>query len=107
MQRLLKESGLPEGKTLGNLDEQLLPVKVRRLLPTLLEGQFVEQGENVLVFGLPGRGKSHFLAAVGRELILRYRYAVLFQNSIRPRRFKSAKMTRFPQLSKLVQHRSP
>ena len=29
MQRLLKQSGLPEGKTLGNLDEKLLPTKLR------------------------------------------------------------------------------
>ena len=26
----------------------------------------------------PGRGKTHFLAALGRELILRHRYPVLF-----------------------------
>jgi len=36
--RLLAESGLPEGKTLGNLDEALLPVKIRRQLPVLMEG---------------------------------------------------------------------
>src|SRR5882672_10748134 len=78
MSRLLKESGLPDGKTLGNLEEKLLPAKIRRLLPGLLDGGFVERAENILVFGLPGRGKSHFLAAVGRELILRRRYAVLF-----------------------------
>lgn len=76
--RLLHESGLPDGKTLGNLDEKLLPAKVRRLLPTLLEGHFVERAENLLAFGLPGRGKTHFLAALGRELILRHRYPVLF-----------------------------
>ena len=28
--RLLKASGLPDGKSLGNLDEALLPAKVRR-----------------------------------------------------------------------------
>ncbi|MBI3733334.1 MAG: ATP-binding protein [Chloroflexi bacterium] len=78
MQRLLKESGLPAGKTLGNLEEKLLPSKIRRLLPPLLEGHFVERAENILAFGLPGRGKTHFLAAVGRELILRHRYPVLF-----------------------------
>ena len=78
MQRLLKESGLPDGKTLGNLDEKKMPTKIRRLLPTLLEGQFVERAENILAFGLPGRGKTHFLAALGRELILRHRYPVLF-----------------------------
>jgi DNA replication protein DnaC len=76
--RLLKASGLPAGKTLGNLEETQLPAKVRRLLPTLLEGGFVERAENVLAFGLPGRGKSHCLAALGRELILRHGYPVLF-----------------------------
>jgi DNA replication protein DnaC len=64
--RLLKQSGLPDGKSLGNLDETLLPEKIRRQLPTLLEGGFVERGENVLAFGLPGRGKSHFVAALSR-----------------------------------------
>jgi DNA replication protein DnaC len=83
MSRLLKESGLPDGKTLGNLDDKLLPAKIRRLLPGLLDGGFVERAENVLVFGLPGRGKSHFLAAVGRELILRRRYAVLFTSTFK------------------------
>jgi DNA replication protein DnaC len=78
LQRLLKGSGLPDGKTLGNLEENLLPAKIQRLLPTLLEGHFVERAENVLAFGLPGRGKSHCLAAVARELILRHSYPVLF-----------------------------
>lgn len=77
-ERLLKESGLPAGKTLGNLDEGQLPVRIRRQLPTLLEGGFVERAEAVLAFGLPGRGKSHFVAALGREMILRHEYAVYF-----------------------------
>ncbi len=77
-QRLLRESKLPSGKTLGNLEEGQLPAKVRRQLPTLLEGGFVERAENLLVFGLPGRGKTHFLCALGRELILRRGYAVYF-----------------------------
>lgn len=81
--RLLKESGLPDGKSLGNLDENLVPTKIRRLLPSLLEGGFVDRAENVLAFGLPGRGKSHFLAAVARELILRHRYPVLFTSTFK------------------------
>lgn len=76
--RQLKNSGLPDGKTLGNLDEKLLPAKIRRLLPGLLDGGFVQRAENVLVFGLPGRGKSHFLAAIGREMILRHGYPLLY-----------------------------
>lgn len=51
---------------------------MRRVLPTLLDGGLVERAENVIALGLPGRGKSHFLVAVGRELILRHGYAVLF-----------------------------
>ena len=52
-ERLLRESKLPFGKTLGSLEEGQLPAKVRRQLPTLLEGGFVERAENLLVFGLP------------------------------------------------------
>ena len=37
-ERLLRESKLPSGKTLGNLADGQLPAKVRRQLPTLLEG---------------------------------------------------------------------
>ncbi len=77
-ERLLRESKLPSGKTLGNLQEGPLPAKVRRQLPTLLEGGFVERAENLLVFGLPGRGKTHFLCALGRELILRRGMTVYF-----------------------------
>ena len=77
--RLLAESGLPEGKTLSTLDAAVLPAKVRRQLPALIEGGFVDRAVNVLAFGLPGRGKTHFLAALGRELILRHSRRVLFR----------------------------
>src|SRR5262245_43785243 len=66
-ERLLKQSGLPAGKTLGTLDEAQLPAKVRRQWPALLDGGFVERAENVLAFGLPGRGKTLCLAVLGRE----------------------------------------
>jgi len=77
-ERLLKASGLPEGKTLATLHEATLPERVRRQLPALLAGDFIERNENLLAFGLPGRGKTHFLAALGRELILRHNRRVLF-----------------------------
>jgi DNA replication protein DnaC len=77
-QRLLRDSKLPSGKTLGNLEEGKLPAKVRRQLPTLLEGGFLKRAENLLLFGLPGRGKTHFLCALGRELILRHGFKIFF-----------------------------
>ena len=77
VQRRRKESGLPPGKTLTTLQVAHLPTPVRRQLPTLCEGQFVEQAQNVLAFGLPGRGKTHLLCAVGHALVERG-YRVLF-----------------------------
>jgi DNA replication protein DnaC len=81
--RLLKESGLPAGKTLGTLDENKLPLKIRRQWSTLLDGGFVDRAENVIAFGLPGRGKTHFLATLGRERILRHEHSVLFTPTFR------------------------
>ena len=40
-------------------------------------------GSNVLAFGLPGRGKSHLLGALGRELILRYNISVYFTSTFK------------------------
>jgi DNA replication protein DnaC len=78
IERQLKESGLPPGKTRETLDETKLPDKVRRQLPTLLSGELVRRGDNLLCFGLPGRGKSHLAAALGREWIQRHQLKVLF-----------------------------
>ena len=78
IERQLKESGLPPGKTLDALEEKKLPDKVRRQLPTLLSGELVRRGDNLLCFGLPGRGKSHLVAALGREWIQRHQLKVLF-----------------------------
>ena len=78
IERQLKESGLPPGKTLETLEEKKLPDKVRRQLPTLLSGELVRRGDNLLCFGLPGRGKSHLVAALGREWIQQHQWKVLF-----------------------------
>jgi len=77
LERFLKRSHLPTGKTLATLELPKLPTSVRRQLPSLCEGGFVDRAENVLAFGLPGRGKSHVVAAIGHELVARG-YKVLF-----------------------------
>jgi DNA replication protein DnaC len=69
--RCLAESGLPREKTLATLKRSKLPPKVAKVLPSLCEGAFLERGDNVLVFGLPGRGKTHLVAALGHELVRR------------------------------------
>jgi DNA replication protein DnaC len=69
IQRLQKAAHLPAEKTLDSFDQERLPLRLRRLLPQLCTGDFVDRSENLLVFGLPGRGKTHFAAAVGHELV--------------------------------------
>jgi DNA replication protein DnaC len=69
--RNLKDAALPPDKTLATLNRARLPAKVAKALPTLCEGAFVERGDNLLAFGLPGRGKTHLVCAIGYELIQR------------------------------------
>jgi len=80
--RLRRASQLPTEKTLGNLELDRFPAAVRRQLPGLCEGGFVERAENLLAFGLPGRGKSHLVCAIGHSLVERG-YKVLFTPAYR------------------------
>lgn len=75
--RYLKDSDLPLDKTLATLNRARVPTKVVKQLPMLCEGGFVERGDNLLAFGLPGRGKTHLVCAIGYELVQRG-YRVLF-----------------------------
>ncbi len=83
IQRQLKDSNLPAGKTLESIDDKKLPDKIRRQLPTLLEADFVRRGDNLLCFGLAGRGKTHLVAAIAREWICRHQLHVLFVPAFR------------------------
>jgi DNA replication protein DnaC len=69
VERYLKASNLPPGKTLEALDLKRYALKTRRQVAALTAGDFLDRSENVLVFGLPGRGKSHLAAAIGHELV--------------------------------------
>ena len=78
IERLLKASGLPVSETFARFDEAKMPDKARRMLPTLRSGDFVRRGDNLVAIGLPGRGKTGFCAALGRELLDRHQMKVLF-----------------------------
>ena len=58
MERWIKASHLPPGKTLSAFDQKRLPLRVRRLLPELRRGELLDRAENLLLFGLPGTGKT-------------------------------------------------
>ncbi len=66
-----KEARLPRGKTLDTLDLLRLPKAVRGRLPVLCEGEFLSAAVNVCIFGNPGAGKTHLMAALGAALVKR------------------------------------
>lgn len=68
-QKLLLAARLPREKKLDNFERQRLKRNVERQFAALLDGEFLRRAENVLVFGSPGGGKTHLLAALGHELV--------------------------------------
>lgn len=75
--RLLRASKLPPGKTFETLQDKRLPRSLVQKLSELSSGAFLERAANVLAFGLPGTGKSHCAAAIGHALIAQG-HSVLF-----------------------------
>ena len=80
--RLRRASRLPPGKTWDTFERHRLPARLQQQLGELAQGDFVEQGVNVLAFGLPGTGKSHALCALGHRLV-ETGYSVLFTPAYR------------------------
>jgi DNA replication protein DnaC len=69
VESLLQASKLPREKTLTTFDRARLKKNIAQQFARLLTGEFLAHKENVLVFGIPGSGKSHLLAALGHELV--------------------------------------
>jgi len=67
--RLRRASRLPPGKTFDTLDKARVPKPAMLKVQELSRGDFVEQANNVLLFGLPGVGKSHLACALGHALV--------------------------------------
>lgn len=69
IERLMRESGLPLGKSMPSFDRSRLPRKVNQQVSVLMQGDFVDRRENVLAFGHPGSGKTHLVSAIAQSLI--------------------------------------
>ncbi len=67
--RLMREARLPRDKTLATLDAARLPAPVRTQLTRLADGAFLDSHTNVCIFGNPGTGKTHCMAAIANELV--------------------------------------
>lgn len=80
--RLLKASQLPPTKTFATLDDTVLPRPLVQKLRQLSESEFPDDAMNVLMFGLPGGGKTHAACALGHTLVQKG-YSVLFTPTFR------------------------
>ena len=64
------ESGLPTDKRLANFDFAPLPMLSKAHVQALAEGDaWIEKGDNLLLFGPPGAGKTHLVCALGHAML--------------------------------------
>jgi DNA replication protein DnaC len=67
--RLRRASKLPAAKTFESLDRNRVPKAAFLKIQELARGEFLDRADNVLLFGLPGVGKSHLACALGHALV--------------------------------------
>jgi len=67
--RLRRASKLPSAKSFDTLDRERVPRAVLLKVQQLATGDFLDRADNVLLFGLPGVGKSHLACALGHALV--------------------------------------
>ena len=63
-------ANFPFVKTLADFDRSFQPSVPRGLVEQLATLRFVERGDNVVLVGSPGVGKSHLSVAIGYEAVM-------------------------------------
>ncbi len=69
IERNLKDSRLPLEKNMESFDLKRLPLKIIQQIKIIRKGEFIDNNENLLVFGNPGSGKTHLICALSQEFI--------------------------------------
>ena len=79
--RHLNDARLLTGKTLEGFEFDKVPSLSKAKVTALAQGDdWIERGDNVLMFGPPGGGKSHLASAIGLALVQRG-WRVLFMRT--------------------------
>jgi DNA replication protein DnaC len=79
--RHFKEANLPKGKILSTYDFNHAPTLNKTQICTMAAGgSWLKNGDNLLVFGPSGVGKTHLVSAIGAQLI-ENGYRVMFTST--------------------------
>ena len=73
----IRQAGFPSRMYLHDLDRQHLPVDAAEKLPLLERLDFIKSGQNVVLAGNPGTGKTHIATGLGLKACMQG-YKVLF-----------------------------
>src|ERR1700730_4349723 len=77
----LKEANLPKGKIFSTYNFKHSPLNKTQILTMATGGSWIKNGDNILIFGPAGVGKTHLAAAIGTQLI-ENGYRVMFSSTI-------------------------
>ncbi len=76
--RRLKQAGFPAEKELDGFDFSAIPKLNKKRILDLSRCAWVEEGENLVMVGPPGVGKTHIAVALGREACRRGKQVKFF-----------------------------
>lgn len=69
-QNRIRAANFPQKKLLEELVEDALPDQAKQKLPHLKSLDFIKEGQNVILAGSPGTGKTHMAIGLGMEACL-------------------------------------
>ncbi len=78
--RHFKEANLPKGKTFSTYSFKHVPLNKTQIFTMAAGGSWIQNGDNILIFGPSGVGKTHLAAAIGTQLI-EHGYRVIFSST--------------------------
>ncbi|HLR41768.1 MAG TPA: IS21-like element helper ATPase IstB [Pseudogracilibacillus sp.] len=69
-QNRIRAANFPQKKLLEELTEDALPPQAQQKIPHLKQLDFIKEGQNVILTGSPGTGKTHVSIGLGMEACL-------------------------------------
>lgn len=73
----IRQAGFPSRMYLHDLEREYLPIDAAQKLPMLERLDFIKSGQNIILAGNPGTGKTHIATALGLKACMQG-YKVLF-----------------------------